>query len=55
MSDDNVIKRVQPGSLSDRLTEVLRDGARALLVQAVEAEVSEFLTATANQRACPGS
>ncbi|HTR12768.1 MAG TPA: IS256 family transposase, partial [Roseiarcus sp.] len=42
MSDDNVVKLIQPGILTDRLTEVLRDGARALLTQAVEAEVSEF-------------
>ena len=48
MSDDNVVKLIQPGILTDRLTEVLRDGARALLTQAVEAEVSEFLAATAD-------
>ena len=34
MSNDNVVKLVQPGILTDRLTEVLRDGARALLTQA---------------------
>ena len=34
--------------MTDRLTEVLRNGARALLTQAVEAEVSEFLAATAD-------
>ena len=48
MSNDNVVKLIQPGILTDRLTEVLRDGARALLTQAVEAEVSEFLAATAD-------
>ena len=47
MSNDTVVKLIQPGILTDRLTEVLRDGARALLTQAVEAEVSEFLAATA--------
>jgi hypothetical protein len=47
VSDDNVFKLIQPGTLTDRLTEVLNDGARALLTQAVEAEVSEFLAATA--------
>jgi Transposase, Mutator family len=41
--------------LTDRLTEVLRDGARALLTQAVEAEVSEFLAATADLKADDGS
>ena len=43
MSDANVVKLLQPGSFADPLTEVLRNGARALLAQAVEAEVSEFL------------
>jgi len=43
VTDDNVIKLVQPGSFEDPLTEVLRNGARALLAQAVEAEVAEFL------------
>ena len=48
MSNDNVVKLIQPGVLTDRLSEVLRDGARALLTQAVEAEVSEFLAASAD-------
>ena len=43
MSDANVVKLVQPGSFADPLTEVLRDGARALLAQAIEAEVADFL------------
>ena len=42
MSDSNVIKLAQPGAFTDCLTEILRSGARALLTQAVEAEV-EFL------------
>ncbi len=50
MSDDNVFKLIQPGILIDRLTEVLRDGARVLLTQAVEAEVSEFLARTVDLR-----
>jgi len=33
----------QPGTFDDHLTEVLRNGARTLFTQAVEAEVSEFL------------
>jgi hypothetical protein len=36
VSDANVVKLVQPGSFADPLTEVLRNGARALLAQAVE-------------------
>ena len=43
MSDSNVIKLAQPGAFTDSLTEILRSGARALLTQAVEAEVTEFL------------
>ena len=43
MTDDTVIKLMQPGSFEDPLTEVLRNGARALLAQAVEAEVAAFL------------
>ena len=43
MSDSNVIKLAQPGAFTDSLTEILRSGARALLTQAVEAEVAEFL------------
>ena len=43
MSDANVVKLHQPGSFADPLTEVLRNGARALLAQAIEAEVAEFL------------
>ena len=43
MPNDNVTKLIQPGSFADPLTEILRNGARALLTQAVEAEVAEFL------------
>jgi len=43
VSESNVIKLAQPGAFTDSLTEILRSGARALLSQAVEAEVAEFL------------
>jgi len=43
VSEDNVVKLVRPGTFTDQLTEILRSGARALLTQAVEAEVAEFL------------
>jgi len=43
VTDDTVIKLMQPGSFEDPLTEVLRTGARALLMQAAEAEVAAFL------------
>ena len=48
MPDTNVIKLAQPGAFADQLTEILRNGARALLTQAVEAEVAEFLSRHAN-------
>jgi putative transposase len=41
--NDNVVRLIQPGAFDDQLTEVLRNGARALLAQAVEAEVAGFL------------
>src|SRR6478609_1135988 len=40
VSNDNVIHLIQPGIFDDQLTEVLRNGARALLAKAVEAEVT---------------
>jgi transposase-like protein len=43
MTDTNVLQFSQPGTFSDPLTEVLRNGARALLAQAVEAEVATLL------------
>ena len=44
MTDPNVFQLSQPGSFADPLTEVLRNGARALLAQAVEAEVAALLS-----------
>ena len=54
MSNDNVIKLIQPGAFDDQLTEVLRTGARALLAQAVEAEVAEFLGQHADLKTSDG-
>ena len=49
MEQDNVVDFRRPDALSgDPLTEVLRHGARALLAQAIEAEVAAFLTAHAD-------
>ena len=42
MTETNVIELTQPGTFSDPLTEVLRNGARTLLGQAVEAEVAAW-------------
>ena len=41
-------------SVDDQLTEVLRTGARALLAQAVEAEVAEFLGRHADLKTTDG-
>ena len=50
MIQDNVVKLIQPAEFSDPLTEVLREGARALLAQAVEAEVAAFLSGHADRQ-----
>ena len=50
MTQDNVAKLIQLEAFSDPLTEVLRAGARALLAQAVEAEVAAFLAGHANRQ-----
>src|SRR5215475_758124 len=43
MTETNVFQLSQPGTFVDPLTEVLRNGARALLAQAIEAEVAALL------------
>lgn len=50
MTETNVFQFGEPGSFSDPLTEVLRHGARALLAQAVEAELSAWLESHADKR-----
>jgi putative transposase len=45
MEENNVVALRQPGDIADPLTEALRNGARALLAKAVEAEVAEALAA----------
>ena len=46
MSEDRVVELRHPGSFSeDPLTSVLRSGARRLLAQAVEMEVTAFIAA----------
>ncbi len=54
MTDTNVFQLVQPGTFADRLTEVLRNGARTLLAQAVETEVADFLAEHADKRTADG-
>ncbi len=50
MENSTVTALVQPGEFSDLLTEVLRSGAQRLLAHAVEAEVSIFIDAHADER-----
>jgi transposase-like protein len=54
VTDTNVFRLAQPGTFTDSLTEVLRAGARALLAQAVETEVSSFLAEHADRRSEDG-
>ena len=49
MTETNVFQFTQPGTFADPLTEVLRSGARALLAQAVEAEVAALLASHADK------
>jgi putative transposase len=54
VTDTNVFQLSQPGTFADPLTEVLRNGARALLAQAVEAEVAALLSVNADKRTDDG-
>jgi len=49
VTETNVFQLSQPGTFTDPLTEVLRSGARALLTQAVEAEVAALLSCHADK------
>jgi putative transposase len=49
VTDTNLFRLSPPGAFTDSLTEVLRNGARALLAQAVEAEVSSMLSCHADE------
>ena len=56
MENDTVVALRQPGEFEDLLTDVLRQGARKLLAQAIEAEVADFLAAlcsTIEEFGCP--
>jgi transposase-like protein len=48
VENDTVVALRQPGEFEDLLTDVLRQGARKLLAQAVEAEVADFLAGHAD-------
>ena len=49
MSKSTVIELSDPDLFTDSLTELLRTGARQLIEQAVEAELSEFMKQYADQ------
>lgn len=51
MSDDTITKLPDPSGISpDPLTEVIRDGARKLIEQAIEAELAGLLSAFADHK-----
>ena len=57
MSHDNVVvlkNPALPNAIRDALTEVLQEGARTLLAQAIEAEVAEFLAQHSEHRDAAG-
>jgi putative transposase len=54
VTDTNVIKLAQPGTFTDSLTEILRNGAHALLAQAVELEVTDFIGRYAELKTAAG-
>ena len=53
-TDTTVVPFAHPDALDDPLTSVLREGARRLLAQAVEAEAEVFLAAMAEERLADG-
>jgi putative transposase len=48
--DTSIIPLRQPGSVEDPLTEIAREGARRMLVTALEAEIEAFLDGFAEER-----
>lgn len=50
MNKDNVISLKQPREFEDQLTQILRQGAQALIAQAVEAEFATFLEAHTDKK-----
>ena len=50
MTEANVFQLSQPGTFTDPLTAVLRNGARALLAQAIEAEAAALLASHESAR-----
>ncbi|GBR73314.1 IS256 family transposase [Acidiphilium acidophilum] len=53
-SDSTILPFRKPGDVEDPLTAILRDGARRLLAQAIEAEAEAFLAAMKGERLADG-
>ena len=53
-SDSSVVPLRQPDAVEDPLTAVLREGARRLLAQAIEAEADSFLASMRDGRTSCG-
>lgn len=54
MKQDNVIGFPRPGEVSDALSQLLREGAKRLIEQAVEAELQEYLGSVGDRRDAQG-
>ena len=50
----NIVPLRQPGAIGDPLTDILRNGARQLLAQAVEMEARDFLAAMQEKKLADG-
>ncbi len=53
-SDTTISAFPQPDAVDDPLTSVLREGARRLLAEAIEAEAEAFLAAMKDERLADG-
>lgn len=53
-SDTTISAFPQPDTVDDPLTSVLREGARRLLAEAIEAEAEAFLAAMKDERLADG-
>jgi putative transposase len=53
-SDSTILSFRKPDDVEDPLTAILRDGARRLLAQAIEAEAAAFLSAMKGERLADG-
>ena len=53
-TDSTIVPLQHPDNIDDPLTAILRDGARRLLAQAVEAEAEAFLAAMKEKRLADG-